>query len=353
MRVFKRGNIWYIDCSSGGRRIRKRVGTSRKEAERALAVIQGKIYSGTFDINVYSKTITFRELADAYIKHAKAHKKSWRRDMTSLRKLLIEFGDMRLDDITPFHIENYQLKRREEVSPASCNREIQCLKYMLNLGLRWGKNSKNPAREVKLFKERNGRLRFLSEDEIIRLIDSCSDQLRPVVITAVYTGMRRGEILNLKWDDINFERNLIQIDETKSGSPRDVPMSDFLRETMLALKSRSSHEYVFVNRLGKPYRDVRESFSRALKKAQIKDCTFHTLRHTAASFLVMSNVDLVTVKEILGHKTIQMTMRYSHLTGKHKQQAMNILQRRIEGWHKSGTKDKKAIDKIAEKPYKY
>ncbi len=357
MRIFKRKGIWYIDFSVEAkgerRRIRKAVGPSKREAEEALAVERGKILSGTFDINRFVESITFNELSSEYIEYIELHKKSFKRDMTSLRKLRAEFGDIRLNKITPFDVEKYKMKRRKEVSPASVNRELACIKYMFNLAIKWGKTTKNPVKDVKLFKEKNRRLRFLNEDEIIRLIDSCSDQLRPVVITAIYTGMRRGEILNLKWDDIDFNRNLIQIDETKSGSPRDVPMNDFLRQTMLELKSRSSQEYVFVNRLGKPYRDVREAFERALKKAEISDCTFHTLRHSAASLLIMSNVDLVTVKEILGHKTIQMTMRYSHLTGKHKQQAMNILQRRIEGWHKSGTEGKKAIDKIAEKPYKY
>jgi integrase len=312
-------------------------------------VRRAQIAQGKFDMMSLEPALTFEGLAKPYLEYAKANKKSWQRDRTSLNSLLPFFGSKRLKNISPFMVEKYKQQRRGKVSAASVNRELACMKHMFNLAIKWGKVSKNPVREVKLFKEKNRRLRFLSEEEADRLVNACNAQLKPVVITALETGMRLGEILKLKWNDIDFERNLVMLDETKSGSPRQIPLSDELREMFIDMKSRSTQEYVFLNKQGKPFRDIRESFERAKKKARINNFRFHDLRHTFASHLVMAGIDLVTVKELLGHKTIQMTMRYSHLSGKHKQQAINILQRRLRHEHYMDTREKKESSAMKDK----
>ncbi len=350
MAVFKKNKIWYIDYYYQGRRIREAIGESKKLAEKALVIRKAEIVQGKFEIQSIEPSIAFDELATMYIEYAKINKKSWKRDVTSLRSLLLFFGNKRLKDISPFLVEKYKQKRKEEVKPATVNRELACMKHMFSLAIKWGKTTKNPVKEVKLFKENNQRLRFLTEDEIYRLIESCSKQFKPVVITAINTGMRLNEILGLKWKDIDFERNLIILDESKSGSPRQIPISDVLKETLINLNPKSTEEHLFLNKFGKPYRDVREAFDRALRKAKIYNFRFHDLRHTFASHLVMSGIDLVTVKELLGHKTIQMTMRYSHLSGKHKQQAVNILQRRLRYRHYMDTKSKIEKEPIPGKP---
>jgi len=329
MGAYKRKNIWYIDYYFDGKRIRERVSPNKKLAERILAIRTTEITQAKFDIETYKSVITFDELAKIYIKYAKINKKSWRRDVTSLGNILPFFKDMKIKHITPLDIENYKQKRSEEVKPATVNRELACMKHMFNLSIKWKKASKNPVTEVKFFKENNKRLRFLSEEEIHRLIECSSPQLKPIVITAITTGMRLNEILSLQWKDIDFDTNLIILDETKGGSSRKIPINDVLKEILFELKNKSVNEFVFENSFGKPYKDVRTTFRTALNKSGIKDVTFHTLRHTFASHLVMANVNLKTVQELLGHRTIQMTMRYAHLSAKHKQQAVNILQRRL------------------------
>ncbi|MBA7622771.1 Tyrosine recombinase XerD [subsurface metagenome] len=297
-------------------------------------------------------SITFGELAEMYLAYAKVNKKSWKRDVSSFKKLLPVFENMRIKDISAFHIEKYKQKRREEVSKASTNREIALLKHMFNLAIMWKKASHNPVREVKLFKERNQRVRFLTEEEIHKLIEYCLPQLKPIVITALTTGMRRGEILKLKWKNVDFERSLITIEETKNDSVRRIPINDFLKEILLNLESRNTNEYVFLNIHKRPYSDIKTAWQKAIKKAGIKDFRFHDLRHTFASYLVMSNVNLKTVQELLGHKSMQMTMRYSHLSGEYKYQAVNILERRLgfNNGHHMDTIEKFEKDMKPEKP---
>ncbi len=330
--------VWYIDYYFEGKRIREAIGPNKKLAEKSLAIRKAEIAQGKYDIQKLKPSITFNELAEIYIEYAKANKKSWKRDVVSLNSLFKFFKTMRLKSITSFHVEKYKLKRVEGVSPATVNRDLACMKHMFNLAIKWGKTTKNPVKEVKMFKVKNRRLRFLSEEEVQRLIECCSEQLRSVVIIAIYTGMRKSEILNLGWSDIDFSRRLIMIDDSKSGSPRQIPINDLLMKTLLTLRSHSSSHYIFLNKHEKPYKDVRTAFNTVLKKARLKGFTFHDLRRTFASHLVMSGVDLVTVKELLGHKTIQITVnRYSYLSEKHKLKAVNILERRLSLGHSTDT----------------
>lgn len=139
--------------------------------------------------------------------------------------------------------------------------------------------------------------------------------------------MRKSEILNLKWIDIDFKRNLLYLIETKNGERRYVPINDTVKRTLIKVLKRPESPYVFCNESGKPYANVRTSFDTALKRAGIKDFRFHDLRHTFASHLIMLGIDLRTVQVLMGHKTIEMTLRYSHLSPDHKSRAVEILSR--------------------------
>jgi integrase len=352
MGIYKRNKIWYIDYYFEGKRIRERVGPRKKLAESILTIRQAEIAQGKFDIQLLKPSVTFKELSDLYIEYAKVNKKSWRRDVTSLNNILPVFGELSLRNITPLIIEEYKQKRRRKAAPATVNRELACMKHMFSLAITWKKAIKNPVISVKFFKEKNQRLRFLSEEEISKLVEACSPQLKPVVITAITTGMRLNEILSLQWKDIDLKRNLIILDETKGGSSRKIPINDGLKVILTEMQEKNTKDFVFKNSLGKPYRDVRTTFRTAIRKSKLKGVTFHTLRHTFASHLVMANINLRTVQELLGHKTIQMTMRYSHLSGEYKQQAVNILHRRIgifDG-HNIVTNSEKAEEQELEKP---
>jgi integrase len=180
-----------------------------------------------------------------------------------------------------------------------------------------------------LLKEDNKRIRYLEREEIKRLIDNCASHLKPIVTVAVFTGMRKSEILGLKWQNIDIECGILYLLETKNGERREVIINDTVKRTLIAVPKHPSSPYVFCEKDGKPYTNVRKSFDAALRKCGIIDFRFHDLRHTFASQLVMSGVDLKTVQELLGHKSIEMTMRYSHLSPSHKKRAVEILDRQM------------------------
>ncbi len=194
------------------------------------------------------------------------------------------------------------------------------------------------VRKVKLFRE-DKRLRFLSVEESQSLVSVCDERLMPVVVTALNSGMRRAEILNLKWDNVDLVHGFILLDKTKNGERREIPINGTLRETLNRLprrfveieredgqKEKELVPHVFHDpKTLKPYIDLKRSFASALKTAKIRDFYFHDLRHTFASQLVMAGVDLVAVKELLGHKDIKMTLRYAHLAPAHKRKAVNVL----------------------------
>ena len=137
--------------------------------------------------------------------------------------------------------------------------------------------------------------------------------------------MRKGEILKLKWNDIDFKMNLMYLIETKNNEIRKVPMNNAVRKTLIEIPKHPESPYVFCKTNGKPYLNIRKSFDTALEKAGIKDFVFHCLRHSFGSHLVMLGIDLRTVQELLGHKSIAMTERYSHLSPSHKARAVEIL----------------------------
>jgi integrase len=133
------------------------------------------------------------------------------------------------------------------------------------------------------------------------------------------------EFLSLTWDDVNFERGTVSVKAgyAKNGASRSIPMNELLKRTLEEVRIKDSA--VFRNRSGKPYKSIRTAFEGAVKRAEIDDFTFHDLRHTFAGRLVMGGVDLPTVKELMGHKAIKMTLRYAHLSDRHKQRAVEIL----------------------------
>lgn len=164
-----------------------------------------------------------------------------------------------------------------------------------------GDDGENPFAAARRFfyKETSGRLRFLTQDEATKLLDECPAHLRPVVFAALHTGMRRGEILKLKWEAIRA--GYIYLTETKTGEGREIPVSDDLADLFKTLRQENGlrSPYVFLGRDGKRIRELRRSFAGACRRAGIKEFRFHDLRHTFASWLVMKGVDLKAVQELL------------------------------------------------------
>jgi integrase len=199
---------------------------------------------------------------------------------------------------------------------------------MLNKAKEWGiLHKENPCLSVKWFRKTPGKLRFLSKEKIIRLLDSCTDYLSDIVMVALNTGMRKGEVLILRQEDVDLDLCLIHVRDSKSGESRDIPINSTLIDVLARLKKNAKgQQYLFENPgTCMAFGDVKRSFKSALKEAKIEGATFHTLRHTFASHLVMEGIDLPTVASLLGHKDISMTMRYSHLSLDHRTLAVEKL----------------------------
>ena len=232
------------------------------------------------------------------------------------------FGARSLHTIKQKDIEDFLARRQDEgASTATTNRDLCRIKNMFKKAMEWGIVDANPAATIKQAKEVVEEADFLTKEEVNDLIKACGPRLKPLVTVAVNTGMRWSELANLEWRDVHSGRKIITLRDTKNGESRYVPMNRAVRDTLDDLRKQQARErgriqkLVFASRLGdKPMKDVRKPYKKALKDAGIDETfTFHGLRHTAASHLVMSGVDLRTVGMILGHKTAQITLRYAHL----------------------------------------
>ena len=137
--------------------------------------------------------------------------------------------------------------------------------------------------------------------------------------------MRKSELFNLKWHDIDYKREIIHLLVTKNNEKREIPMNSLVKSTIIKVKKHTKSNYVFCKNDGSPYTNIRRAFKTALKRANIHDCSLHTLRHSFGSHLVMSGIDLNTVRVLLGHKDIKMTTRYAHLSPNFKKRAVEVL----------------------------
>jgi integrase len=199
---------------------------------------------------------------------------------------------------------------------------------MFNLAIDWGYAKDNPVRRVKLFSEKdNLKERILTDDEEEKLLEASTSHLRPIILTALHTGMRRGEILGLKWHQVDLAKRIIRVEKTKSGKNRFIPISEFLMLELVKLKKENgTSQFVFLNpRTRKPMTDVKTSFNAATRRAGIYGLRFHDLRHTFASRLVEMGFDLITVKDLLGHNSVITTQRYTHANAEQKKKAVHAL----------------------------
>jgi len=342
MGVFRRGNKYWIDYRDpNGKRIREPVGYDKRVAQRALDKVRTEIAEGKYlDKRQKAKETAFSDMAKRYLAWAKEHKRSWKRDETVIKVLSESFGNCTLQEISQLDVERFKLSRNRQrckarpeqtISPYTVNRELKCLGRMFSLAMEWDLADSNPVARVRLLKEPPGRIRYLEKGEIPTLLDACVEPLRSIVLLAIHTGMRRGELLALKWEHVDLQRRQLLVETSKNGESRHVPLSHTAVETLSRLKEGARGPWVFPSRRrgGERLKSVDSSFRRAVQEAGIDDFRFHDLRHTAASQLVMAGVDLRTVQEILGHKTQRMTVRYAHLSAEHKMKAADALDKAL------------------------
>ena len=315
MKIYRNGKgKWAYHFFCNGQRERKVVGLSKAECEAVACEARNKIKREGFGLKGTAKNVFFEDFAQEFIdRYSKIYKRSWRSDENSLKHLVGFFKGKYLAGITRSLVEQYQAARKEEVAPATVNLELACLKKTFNKAIDWGKLEANPAAKVKKFKLNNSREKILDAEEARRLIECAAPSLRPILIIALKTGMRRGEILSLRWSDINFIKSFIQIKDTKSGEPRKVPLSPAAREVLKALPRPS--EFIFYNPETKTHiKSVVTAYETACARAEIKGLRFHDLRHTFATWYMESGGDVVALSKILGHHSLQMTLRYCNPT---------------------------------------
>jgi integrase len=345
MAVFKKGKDWWIDFYHQGNRIRRKVGPSKKVAEMALADVQVKKAKSEFLGVCEPKRALFKDFATEYLEYSKANKarSSYERDVTTIEKHLSPiWGEERLDRVTPKMIEDYKLRRLETVCASTLNRELNTIKNMFRKAVEWSYLKESPGKTAKWMKTSKGSIRFLSREEADVLLQAASKSenlhLYPILAVALHTGMRRGEILRLRREDVDFKKGRINVvsrddEHTKNYESRAVPMSRFLMEVLRKHPRRLDSPYLFCKPDGLPFADVDTSYGHAVKRAGIPHVRFHDLRHTFASWLVMKGVDIRTVQELRGHKDIRMTMRYSHLAPDHMRRAVQVLDTPTEDGH--------------------
>jgi len=306
--------------------------TKFKDAETLLIQRKQTIKEGKQPETKSIGNYTFSELAEKYLSWVQGRQRAYRTKFYIIGRLLNTFGNLPLRKFSTAIVEQLQTDLMSRgLKNSSCNKTLNIIKHMFNKAVEWDMAEVEVlkrVRKVKLLQDNSKRLRYLSKEECQVLINACDPHVKPIVVTALNTGMRRGEVLGLKWDNIDLRHGFILLDITKNGEKREIPINKTLEALFLDknLIRRLDIPFVFYDSLtGKPYKNVKRSFYTACKRVGIRDFHFHDLRHTFASHLVMAGVDITTVKELLGHKDIKMTLRYAHLAPSHKVKAVDIL----------------------------
>lgn len=359
--IYLRGEIYWVRyagldgkiiCESSKQG--DRTGKKLKDAEALLHERKADIGRGKQpEIRKKIPNYTFKQLSVEYLQWAR-RQRCFKKKEILINQLSGIFGAYPLRAFNSRLLEQYQTERMEKSNkqvkktpkggnkPGTINRHVAAIKHMFTKAVEWEMVEEEvlkKVRKVKLLEESNTRLRFLSKEECQALLKACDPNLRPIVICALNTGMRKGEILSLRWDDVDLVHGFILLPITKNGERREIPINGTLRATLEDLHRGTSERprridspYVFYDKMGnEKYKNPQTSFNTALRRAGIRDFRFHDLRHTFASQLVMAGVDITTVKELLGHKTLTMTLRYAHLAPSHKARAVDALDDAING----------------------
>ncbi len=339
LRAYKSGRCcWTIDYrDETSKRIQKALpyAQNREEAAYTLQKKVTEALDRKHGIERRQKNIGFKTFAQSFLDdYMMTVRRNFRPDVYRLQKLCDYLEDVDLRTITPMTIERFRKSKLiEGRTKLTCNRYLQLLKRMFSVAIEEGYVEENPVQKVKLYSEKDTQKeRILTEAEEERLMENCSDYLKSIITVALNTGMRRAEILNLQWNQVDFKARRIKVERTKSGRVRFIPMNEVLFNELSRQRSESGQSpYVFTNpETGKQYIDMKTGFKGALRRAGIEGLRFHDLRHTFASRLVEKGADIETVRDLLGHHSITITQRYIHSNNDRKKAAVELLNGKIE-----------------------
>jgi integrase len=300
--------------------------TKLSEAKKWGQMMEGSIIQGRHFPTTEAKRHTVSDLLERYRNDVLPHKRSSTiyNQVYHLRWWEAQIGQYALSAITPALIVEYRDKLARTRENSTVRRYLAVLSHAFTVAVQeWEWVQENPFHKISKPKEPRGRVRFLTHDERERLLAACRQSrnkyLHIVVVLALSTGGRRGELLNLRWADVNFKREMLTFRETKNGETRSVPLTGYALEvlTQHAQIRRLDTTLVFPNATGKRPLSIRDAFENAVERAELVDFHFHDTRHDFASNLAMHGASLVEIAEVLGHKTLQMVKRYAHLTVAH------------------------------------
>ncbi len=304
--------------------------TRLTDARKWAQITEVAIEEGRHFKTTEAKRHTIGGLIDRYLRDILPHKSTSSIYMQTLqlRWWKTHLGDCVLADITPALIAEYRDKLaqgdEQPRSNATVVRYLAALSHAFTVAVReWGWLDESPMRMVRKPREPRGRVRFLSDDERQRLLDVCRASKNPslflVVVLALSTGARKMEILKLTWHDVDLQRRVIILHDTKNGERRVLPLVGQALELMQQRVKvcRIDTQLVFPRRRSTKPMDIRTAWGNAIKNSNIPDFKFHDLRHSAASYLAMNGASLAEIAEVLGHKTLSMVKRYAHLSEAH------------------------------------
>lgn len=377
-RIHASGNIhYYLYYKTHGREGNFKIGShgqlTPSEAREIAKVKSGELARG-IDIQksrLDERQETERQRANQLGKYLAEHYKPWlearnaktaNRIIQTIQSGFADFLKTPLSEITARKVEQWRNQKvKAQMGKATVNHYVNSLKGAMSRAVEWDLIPSHDLKKVKTLKVESTRLRYLSPDEEESLLSTLrerderlkaardqasefrrvrnyptqpdlreqkySDHLEPIVLLAMNTGMRRGEIFQLQWSNIDFYSKTLTVEagNAKSGKSRIIPLNDNAFHVLENWKPISQSQYVFHGKDKDPLTDIKKGFLKVLEEAEIKEFRFHDLRHHFASKLVMRGVDLNTVRELLGHADIKMTLRYAHLAPEHKARAVSLL----------------------------
>jgi integrase len=313
------GEWWICYWDAQGRKRREKAGTKSNAIDlyrkRKNEALQGK----KLPEKLRRATVTFSEIARDALAYSRAHKRTYDDDVQRMERIKGWFGDRSADSVTPQDIERHfdECIEEAEWAPSTVNHYRSLLSLSYRLAIRNGKASANPARATRHRREDNSRVRYLTPDEEAKLravLETHWSGHVPEFDLALHTGLRLSEMYGLDWLDVDLARRLLIVRRGKNGESRYARLNSVALKALTELRKRGDGTGPVIRNLeGEPLAGPRYWWDRAISKANISDFHWHDLRHTFASRLAMAGVGLRAIQEALAHKSIAMTVRYSHL----------------------------------------
>jgi integrase len=326
--LFQRHGWWWLDYyDAEGKRHRQKAAPDYDTAKKMYREKMTGIAKGDF-LGIREEGITLKRFAEERywptIKGSLSFFEERRSRSILAQHLLPRFGDCKLAKVRTEDIDRWQSERMGEVSPGTVRKEMMRLKHLLNCAVKWKYIKDSPAKGLHTITMPPGRVRYLTPEERLMLLDQARPELRLCIEVALQTGARRGELCSLRWTDIDMRTRTVSFPKTKNGETRSVPMTETLYGLLHNLPRPLDHTALVLPALSADA--VTIGFGRLAKALSLSNLTFHDLRHDVASTLTMAGVPQRTVMEILGHKDPRMTLRYQHLTPAHLRKAMTALE---------------------------